>query len=265
MSKRILFVLFLLPLLVSGQVLRYGNSVIVSGNKATQYTPTSVVAPFSPSDIPNLVLWLKADAGVTKDGSNYVSSWADQSGNNNHAVQATGSAQPLWVDGVLNNNPVVRFDGINDYLHSAIRLGTTSNITIIVVYKLIHTRNHIWINKLTPLDATSITMYDWDNGSRIYDGAGGIMYNFDAEGYYVFTSLLNGANSRSYNNGVQNLNTPTTMGARDFNDIYIGACAQNAWVAYNGDVSEFIIYDNAISDTDRQLVETYLNTKYALW
>ena len=74
------------------------------------------VTPFVPTDIAGCQLWLKADAGITKDGSDYVSVWADQSGNGNDAVQATGASQPLWVDGQLNGEPVLRFDGSNDFM-----------------------------------------------------------------------------------------------------------------------------------------------------
>jgi hypothetical protein len=34
----------------------------------------------------NLTLWLKADAGITLDGKNGVSRWADQSSRSNHSV-----------------------------------------------------------------------------------------------------------------------------------------------------------------------------------
>jgi hypothetical protein len=83
------------PLFVSGQVISYGNKAVAVGNKVATYTPVSSATPFSPSDLDSLVLWLKADAGVTKDGSNYVSSWADQSGNGNNATQATGQISSL--------------------------------------------------------------------------------------------------------------------------------------------------------------------------
>ena len=41
-------------------------------------------APFSPIDIAGISLWLKADAGVTVDGNDFVTAWADQSGNGNN-------------------------------------------------------------------------------------------------------------------------------------------------------------------------------------
>ena len=44
-----------------------------------------------------LQLWLKADAGVTLNGST-VSSWIDQSGKGNNALQSNTNRQPLLVN-----------------------------------------------------------------------------------------------------------------------------------------------------------------------
>ena len=58
-----------------------------------------------------LHLWLKADAGVTLNGST-VSKWADQSGNGNDAIQLALPRQPLLVKDGLNGKPTIRFDGL---------------------------------------------------------------------------------------------------------------------------------------------------------
>jgi type II secretory pathway pseudopilin PulG len=54
-------------------------------------------------------------------GDGYISTWYDQSGNNNNATQINTSDQPKIVDGVTgivlqNNKPSIRFDGSNDQL-----------------------------------------------------------------------------------------------------------------------------------------------------
>lgn len=56
-------------------------------------------------------LWLKADSGLTLDANNRASAWEDASGNGNDASAAAATVQPLWVDGVINGKPVLRFDG----------------------------------------------------------------------------------------------------------------------------------------------------------
>src|SRR5688500_15915279 len=71
-----------------------------------------------------LQLWLKADAGVTTNASGSVSQWADQSGNNNHALQGAEDLQPKAVVNAINSLPVLRFDGADDYLN------VTANPTI---------------------------------------------------------------------------------------------------------------------------------------
>lgn len=61
-------------------------------------------------------LWLKADDIIDTNGS-AVSNWPDRSGNGNNANQNDPTEKPLFYNSSsLNNQPVVRFDGINDIL-----------------------------------------------------------------------------------------------------------------------------------------------------
>ena len=82
-----------------------------------QYSKLSVPIPLA-----NLKLWLKADAGITLNGSN-VSAWADQSGNNNNASQSVAIRQPVFVANSQNGLPAIVFDGSDDFMiTSAIEL-----------------------------------------------------------------------------------------------------------------------------------------------
>lgn len=54
-------------------------------------------------------------------GDGYITTWYDQSGNKNNAIQNTTGAQPKIVDGVngivkANSKPVIQFDGSDDQL-----------------------------------------------------------------------------------------------------------------------------------------------------
>ncbi len=82
---------------------------------------------FSPTSIPNLALWLDAaDASTfTLDGSNNVEQWRDKSGGGRHVNQSTMANRPSYVTGVLNGLPVVRPDGINDWLESDAQTAAT--------------------------------------------------------------------------------------------------------------------------------------------
>ena len=72
---------------------------------------------FSLTDISGLKLWLKYDTGITLNVSS-VSSWADQSGESNNAVQADSSKQPNYGHGDII------FDGTDD------RFELTSQISL---------------------------------------------------------------------------------------------------------------------------------------
>jgi hypothetical protein len=54
------------------------------------------VSEYKPTEVPGVVLWLKADEGITLDSSNRVSQWDDLSGNNNHCTQSTSGNRPYW-------------------------------------------------------------------------------------------------------------------------------------------------------------------------
>ena len=70
-----------------------------------------------------LTAWVKADAGINSSEGGAVSTWADQSNNAYHLTQATSTAQPLYYGNtaskLLNFNPVLVFDGSNDFLRNA--------------------------------------------------------------------------------------------------------------------------------------------------
>ena len=68
--------------------------------------------PFDVKSLPGLSLWLNASVGVTADGSENVTKWADQSGNGNDATQgASEPTQPTLVATATNNLPAVHFEG----------------------------------------------------------------------------------------------------------------------------------------------------------
>jgi hypothetical protein len=59
----------------------------------------------------SLKAWYRADQGITI--ATGVSQWNDLSGQANHVVQGTGSAQPAFVASGQNGQPLVRFTAAN--------------------------------------------------------------------------------------------------------------------------------------------------------
>lgn len=74
----------------------------------------------------------RADKGLTVDGANRISAWADQSGNGKHYVQGTGALQMLWLPtGGPNSRAAVQIDATTREMTQALALpapGTTPTL-----------------------------------------------------------------------------------------------------------------------------------------
>ena len=72
------------------------------------------------------------------DDGDVVGSWTDLTGNADHVSQGTTANKPTWQDAELNGQPVIRFDGSDDYLQGAFTTGGSISQanTIFIVSKL---------------------------------------------------------------------------------------------------------------------------------
>src|SRR5580692_5588369 len=90
-----------------------------------------VPPPFTPVSLPNCVLWLRADLGISI--ATGVSQWLDQSGCGNHVTQASGPNQPSLLSSWSNGKPAVRSTA-SQWLASAAftapAFGTTATILV---------------------------------------------------------------------------------------------------------------------------------------
>lgn len=138
MKRILLYILILVNVCVYSQtkVITNGGTppkVITDGGSP----PKVIVSAWTLAEVPNKVLWVEADFGVTLSGSE-VSQWNDQSGNANHLTQAGATkADYISSDATLNNKPVIAFNGSNDFMNltSGISVDATNGWTSYVVYK----------------------------------------------------------------------------------------------------------------------------------
>ncbi len=79
-----------------------------------------------------LELWVKADALGQANGTP-VSSWSDSSGNTRPLAQANAAVKPVFMTGVLNGQPVVRFTA--DYFSSLTLPSTGNEFALVAVVK----------------------------------------------------------------------------------------------------------------------------------
>jgi hypothetical protein len=238
---------------------------------------------------------------VAADGG--VARWEDKSGNGRHATQSTSGSRPLRKTGIKNGLPVLRFDGSNDsmsipssaatfkFLHGG---STGYSIFAVVGVRAINTRERIletgrWGSPDGDGGGIGCTWGIEPSGSVTFAAAGGttVIANSSASGllstpnFYALSNVGNVSSgtasvrsSMRVNGGAAITNnsqtgTPSTANSRLNLTFGFG-------VGHNGDGTieyeqyadldfcEIIIYNSALSDTDRSAVESYLMAKWGI-
>lgn len=239
-----------------------------------------LVAP--PMD--GMLLWLKADAGITRDEGGRVSTWADQSGMGNDATQLDPEKRPLFEGAAINGKPALQFEKSRTVL-STEPLSPPPQFSIFVVISL-NDNNYAQLIQCAPAGGEAATAVlnllsgpNDGNGLYIY-GDGGVvaittpaqslplnwleastvsLAEVIADGYGGQTTLLrNGEKVGSSDSPFGNI-----RGAGKPRPLHIGGTS-TGFPSANGLLAEVIIYETALSDSERQGVEKYLAEKYGI-
>jgi hypothetical protein len=224
-----------------------------------------------------LALWLKADAGVVADGSGFVSEWDDQSGNANHATQTTGDSMPTLVTNGFNGKPVIRFDGIDDYLTSASSpsLALTGDMSIYAVAQFVDFGNYNSIvGKTTVNLPASYDFYTVQGAGnlRFYRG-NGTASSLGQVSSLVIPSLgvphvvyvaMQGTAVSHYLDGQTNGTGVLVATLADNGDALAIGSRSDLVTKMKGDFAEIMIFGSALSDADRTAIDSYLGAKYGI-
>ncbi len=225
-----------------------------------------------------LQLWVKADSGVTTNSTGFVETWADQSGNHNDATQSDDTLKPALVPNGINGKPVIRFDGVNDYLDVA--NGTGLDITgDIASFAVIRVQDYSVYNEIwgkTGGGGNNIPApTDWylSTGSgtpQLFRGDGSGFQNVSgarpvrADTYVVIGMRQAGTTVTQFINGSTNgVGEITVTPADGGNDLKIGT-REDLFTHMKGDIAELLIYNNALSDVDVVTAQNYLRNKYGI-
>jgi hypothetical protein len=227
-----------------------------------------------PSDIANLVTWLRADSGLTFSiPTKKISAWEDYSGVNNGLLQATKTKQPLryTYDGA-NDKSRVEFNGTTDYFDSVNNLPITSQFTIFQVSQNIgNTSSDI----LSYANAGKIVKLSYAANSeliaQVSDGTTAInvtLTGSNASNYHIGTYRLN--NKRlyiDYDSLGSSLSTSVQESGYDntttFNDATYSISSLAAPIKAN--LQEFIIFNASLDDYTIEKIKSYLNKKYNIY
>lgn len=226
---------------------------------------------FSPTALPNLVLWLNAETIAQADSTN-VAAWADSSSAGNNASQGTAGRQPTYRTSIFNNRPVVRYDGTADTLaNSGFSLGASHSIYLVGstvgaaanYQRALGKELSMYAGRNNTYPAQYASFYG--NGAAWNEGAiptgHGITAEMGTDVLYVLTSVNNAGNAKAYLNGQLTETRTDAMTAFVSGGYTVGASsALNQF--WTKDICEVLIYDAAHSDAERSLVESYLMDRW---
>ena len=281
-------VIFSKPISGSGSLTKTGAGTLSVGTTQTYSGATSVAGgALKLLDRPVLTvtanLQLQLDAfdmaslAQNSDGSSAVTTngqpvgyWSDKSGAGHHANVTTTSKRPVYTATAFNGMPALNFDSaFAQEIWANYNIANGSPFTIAIVYRQ------------TSLAGGNHALFGNDNGGwdRFQGLAGGANYGISNGGWqnygqaaamnntdpirYVFISRpgvtngseiwVNGSRVAQFTEGHDGSNTA---------QIAIGNISPNNGWNGNIQVGEVVAYGSALSDAERNTLDTYLNTKW---
>lgn len=221
--------------------------------------------PFGPRSVPGLKLWLTADALSLSDGDP-VSAWPDSSGQGNTATQATGAKQPLYKAAQVNNRPVVRFDGIDDWVKTAaFALPQPSTVYIVL-------RQITWASERRVFDdivgnALTLIQRTATPGLALYAGGGGVSpttTSLAVGSFGIVACVYNGNDNSLIAVNAAAGSTGALTGTASASGFTLGANAAIS-LPSNIDVAEVAVYSGAHDAATRTALKNYLNARYLIF
>lgn len=243
--------------------------LFLSGVAGSDQVPGALPAP------ENLLVWLRADAGLNLTHGTNVVSWRDQSRNGFLFTAPTEPTRPVWVANSTSGVPAVRFAAASTPRLQGNLGRTLTNATIFTLAR--------WV------DASSGSRYVYAFGTRDYSGLmmtlarrnGDGAYHYDGAaervaddtipgtGFRVFSQVFgeDGPDRHRLSVDLQRvLDTRTTVG-RAYSAVATNVVLGN-YVTGNfgfvGDLVEWLVYDRVLSTQERFEVEEYLRVRARL-
>ena len=245
----------------------------------------------TPRQLSGCILWLDASDSSTlaTEGAGYVRYWSDKS---TSGVVATGGGltlanEPLLTSNALNGLSSIYFDG-NDYFEipNNAALQTQNEKTIFVVYKYTKVSNNnygVLIQRGSGDSNEEIRLAVINSADWIYFdiGAGGGPYiqptgqtaniRDYAANIVTATATRSGGSStlKLYSNGKDmggsTIGPTLTPSVGSFvTSIGKQIDAGANYNFFTGFISEVIVYNRCLSDTERKQIEQYLGAKWAI-
>lgn len=233
------------------------------------------VAPGGVSN--NVKAWFDASNGTstTTDGA-AMGTWSNNITNPGvPSITSSGTARPKYQANEINFNPVIEFDGVNDYLDQTSTLGSdlfgTTGNTVFMMHRfrsgLVYFK---WEQGSTSSPRVgfersgSNVRFDFPNDNGASQTVG--TTNFSGVGEIVTAHHNSGTSTLRVNGNVDVTNTTSGTFNNSTNQQFIIASNDfgNPLGFCDMDYAELIIYDAGLSVTDMKKVESYMAIKYGV-
>ena len=241
------------------------------GNSSTAgWSDSQVLADAAnPDTISGLTLWYKADSITGLSNGDEITTWTDSAGNADASSSISTSTKPSYVASGQNGEPAVRFDANGEWFSMSTQ--TINHLDFFVVHtrtdngagavlsRAANTNSYVGF----PSTLRKMFVEDRSSGNQIvFDESGDDIYTSDGTYYISEISVDSSGNANSYIDGIKYDDTYTgATGTFEFSKIGGGSNSSNSY-DFSGDIAEIIVYNDALSRTNREAILQYLSNKY---
>lgn len=202
-------------------------------------------------------------------GDGFVTTWYDQSGNDNHANQSTASKQPIIVSsGVvneLNGKPTMAFLSpllmeLNLSQYPFTSGGSATDKSIFAVALNDSTFNQNLYNIADGRDTYALTYNRSGNNTYGFLGANYGAVGGNITGQNIISSFAISPSSKTFNNSVEGVDS--NLVRANFNIISLGS--RGGSYTMDGNIQDIVMYESNQS-ANRTSIETNINDYYSIY
>ena len=232
---------------------------------------------FDPTSLPNLAFWLDAHQQTDlNDASNRVTKWHDLSGHiGRDGVPYPNYGIPTFADAGINGQPSVHFEPSSYQVLQTNWVGPGS--TEFTLFVVAQGYPHAAIRFQPATGGYPGVIFPVDLGAGEQNPNLGFVIENSGTDYATARSMISPSATiaaavlratgtiTTYTNGTLIEQRLSTTKSTTGTTLFIGGLPVPVMTAFtHGDIGEVIVYDNALSDTDRSRVESYLSVKWSI-
>ena len=238
---------------------------------------------FTPKSISGLSLWLDGsdtNSMVFSSGTN-MSQWSDKSGNGNHGLGRSGSGTSISTTGgpnYVSSTNGVTFDSNQFFITSGLTVAAQTHCLIAVHNPTITNGDGTGNTRIFSFqNIGTLVVFPYMNGTtpRGYIGSvsGAPTYNTStlvensvAGQKNLIVANISATSQSIYNNGAVQTSGTFSLGSATTDILSIGkeyrTSIGDAYEGYQGTIHEILIFNTALTTSQRQQVEGYLAWKW---